>query len=305
MARWLEIFVFCSRETVEAVANIMNEAGSGGVVIEDPALIVEYLSKGNAETLSPLLKVPPERETVVKGYYLCDCSVSDRLEEISRRLGELGVRWRTGEVRDEDWVNSWRAYYKPLKVGKRLVVKPSWEDYTAGAGEIVIDMDPGMAFGCGTHETTAACLELLEELVRGGEEVYDVGTGSGILAVAAALLGARRVTAVDIDELAVRTARENAERNGVSDRVAVVQGNLLNNLAGPGADLVVANIIADVIIRLAPGAAAALKPGGRLIASGIIRERAGEVCQALLCAGLEPERELAKGEWVALVNRKV
>lgn len=305
MARWLELSVYCSRETVETVANIMNEEGSGGVVIEDPALIVEYLHKGNTETLAPSLKVPPGPEIVVKGYFLCDCSVPDRLEIISRRLKELGVRWRTGEVRDEDWVNSWRAYYKPFKVGKRLVVKPSWENYVAGAGEIVIDMDPGMAFGCGTHETTTMCLELLEDLVRGGEEVYDVGTGSGILAIAAALLGARRVTAVDIDELAVRTAGENAKRNGVADRVVVVRGDLLDNLAGSGADLVVANIVAGVIIRLAPAAAGALKPGGRLIASGIIGERAVEVQTALSGAGFELERELVKGEWVALVSRKV
>ncbi|TYO97249.1 50S ribosomal protein L11 methyltransferase [Desulfallas thermosapovorans] len=300
---WLEIAVTAPAELVEVVANVFNEIGSGGVVIEDPALIVELVTKGNAETVSPALELPQGGQTTVKGYFCCDCSLPERLESLSRRLTNLPVRWRTREVREQDWATAWQKYYKPLRVGKNIVVKPYWEDYCARVGEIIIELDPGMAFGCGTHATTAMCLVLLEEFAPGCAVVYDVGTGSGILAVAAALLGARQVSAVDIDETAVRAARENARRNGVADRVSVARGNLLDDLAAGQADLVVANIIADVIISLAPAAAAALKPGGRLIASGIINERAREVRRALVAAGLEPVKELTEGEWVAVVYR--
>lgn len=302
--RWLEIAVAAPAELVEAVANVFNENGSGGVVIEDPALIVDLLAKGTAETVAPALKPPPSGQAVVKGYFCCDCSLADRLGTLSRRFTDLSVSWQTREIREQDWATAWQEYYKPVRVGKNIVIKPSWEDYIARVGETVIELDPGMAFGCGTHATTAMCLALLEELAPGCAVVYDVGTGSGILSVAAALLGARQVIAVDIDEPAVRAARENVERNGVADRVAVVRGNLLDNMTGGRADLVVANIIADVIIRLAPDAAAALKPGGRLIASGIINDRAGEVRQALGDVGLEPVKELTGGEWVAMVYRR-
>jgi len=302
--KWLEIAVTSPVELVEAVADVFNESGSGGVVIEDPALVVDLITKGTAETVAPTLKPLQGEQVVVKGYFCCDTSLPDRLESLTRRLADYPVQCQTREVKEQDWATAWQEYYKPVRVGNKIIVKPSWEVCIAKTGETIIELDPGMAFGCGTHATTAMCLALLEELAPGCAVVYDVGTGSGILSVAAALLGARQVTAVDIDELAVRTARDNAERNGVSDRVAVVQGNLLDNLVGGQADLIVANIIADVIINLAPDAAVALKPGGRLIASGIINDRADEVRLALSDARLEPEKEQTGGEWVAMVYRK-
>ncbi|KAF1084091.1 Ribosomal protein L11 methyltransferase [Sporotomaculum syntrophicum] len=301
---WLEVAVASPVELVEAVANVLNEIGSGGVVIEDPALIMNLIAEGSNETIAPTLKPLQVGQVVVKGYFCHDISLQQRLEHLSPRLSELSVSWQTREVREQDWATAWQAYYRPTRVGKHIVVKPSWEDYIAREGETVIELDPGMAFGCGTHATTAMCLALLEELVLGCSVVYDIGTGSGILAVAAALLGAREVIAVDIDELAVRTARDNAERNGVSDQVSAVQGDLLDNLAGGQADLIVANIIADVIIQLAPDAAAALKPGGKLVASGIIIDRADEVRRALGDAGLAPKQEMTEGEWVAMVYQK-
>lgn len=301
---WLEVAVASPVELVEAVANVLHVISSGGVVIEDPALIMELIAKGTDETVAPTLKPLQGKQVVVKGYFCHDISLQERLSHLSLRLSELSVCWQTREVREEDWATAWQAYYKPVRVGKHIVVKPSWEDYIARVGETVIELDPGMAFGCGTHATTAMCLTLLEELVLGCTVVYDVGTGSGILAVAAALLGARQVIAVDIDELAVRTAQDNAERNGVSKQVLAVQGNLLDNLAGGQADLIMANIIADAIIQLAPEAAAALKPGGKLIVSGIIIERADEVRRALDDAGLAPKQELTEGEWIAMVYQK-
>lgn len=297
--KWLEIAVFTTNELIEVVANIFHEMGSGGVVIEDPALIVNLIENGNAETVAPTLD--KTSEPMVKGYFVGDYLLTERLKELTCRFSELSVSWQCREINEEDWSTAWRAYYKPVHIGKRLIVKPSWEDYAAAVDEVVIDMDPGMAFGCGTHATTALCLTLLEELVQGDELVFDVGAGSGILSVTAALLGAARVTAVDIDELAVQATRENARRNGVADKVTVLQGDLLASLQGEQADVIIANIIADVIIRLAPDAVKALKPGGRIITSGIIRDRADEVKLALLNAGLIFERELTEGEWVAIV----
>lgn len=302
MHRWLEVSVFTTPEQVDNVAAIFHELGSGGVVIEDPAFVLDCINRGDPETLAPCL-APTTEETVVKGYFPCDDALSARRETLSRLFDGLGLRWQTAVLREEDWATAWQSYYKPVRVGRRLVIRPTWEEYAAGPDDIVIDMDPGMAFGCGTHATTAMCLALLEEHLRGGETVCDVGTGSGILAVAAALLGARLVVAVDIDKVAVRTARENVARNGVADRVTVQQGDLLDNLAGVKADLVVANIIAAAIVRLAPDAAAVLKPGGLFIASGIIRDRAEEVRRALHDAGLAIVAEKSDAEWLAFGAR--
>lgn len=302
MSRWLEVSVFTPPEQLANVAAIFHDLGSGGVVIEDPAFVLECIRQGDPETLAPTL-APSTEEAMVKGYFPCDDALSGRLEILSRLFSGLALRWQIGVVCEEDWATAWQAYYKPVRLGSRLVIRPTWEEYAARPGDVVIEMDPGMAFGCGTHATTAMCLALLEEHLRGGETVCDVGTGSGILSVAAALLGAGRVIAVDIDELAVRTARENAARNGVADRVTVLQGDLLDNLAGVKADLVVANIIAGVIVRLATDVAAASKPGGLFIASGIIRERVDEVRRALLGAGLKIVTERSEGEWVTFGAR--
>ncbi|NPV72813.1 MAG: 50S ribosomal protein L11 methyltransferase [Pelotomaculum sp.] len=303
---WLEITVRTPPEGVELVADIFQEIGTGGVVIEDPAVIFKY-----AGATCPEEWAVPESATAdglprVKGYLPADGTQSKRLEELAAALARLlpgpasAVSTRT--VSEEDWANAWKKYYKPVRAGRRLVVKPSWEDYRAEEGDLVIEMDPGMAFGSGTHATTCLCLRLLEKYVRPGGTVYDVGTGSGVLAVAAARLGAGRVVAVDIDPLACRVAAGNAERNGVAGKVQVVQGNLLEKVEGR-ADLVVANIIADVIAAFAPEAAGALAPGGVLIASGIIEEKAGLVVCALEAAGLAVCERDEEGRWVALAAR--
>lgn len=304
---WLEITVTTPPGGVEAIAGIFEEMGFGGVVIEDPAVVLSYAEASRPEewAVSPgdySFDLPR-----VKGYLPLDEGAEGRFTDLKAALGRLlldpapGVSTR--EVAEEDWANAWKAFYRPVRAGRRLVVKPSWEEFLPEAGDLVIEMDPGMAFGCGTHPTTGLCLQLLEKYVREGTAVYDVGTGSGILAVAAVLLGAGRVTAVDLDPVACRTAAENLERNGVAGRVRVVQGNLLD-LARDRAGLVVANIVADVIIKLAPDAARALLPGGIFIASGIIRERAAEVRAALEAAGLTLCEELGEDGWVALAAAK-
>ncbi|NLI12989.1 50S ribosomal protein L11 methyltransferase [Pelotomaculum propionicicum] len=304
--KWLEISVRTPVEGVERVSEILLEIGTGGVAIEDPAVILEYAARTQPEEWG-VPEPAADGLPLVKGYLPLEEGLVRRVAELVESLDLLALspapEVSTREVMDEDWSNSWKAYYKPVQVGRRLVVKPSWEEYHARGWELVIEIDPGMAFGCGTHATTSLCLGLLEKYIRPGMTVYDIGTGSGILAVAAALLGAGQVTAVDIDPVACRTAGENIERNGVADRVGVVQGDLMN-LLGAGADLIVANIIASVITGLAPQAAGALAPGGIFVASGIIRERAEEVVAAFTGAGLTVEEQLAEGPWVALAGKK-
>lgn len=305
---WLEIAVSAPPAGVELVSEIFRELGAGGVVIEDPAVIHMYAARTHPEEWAVSPKAAKQDKPVVKAYLPVEDGLDKQLEELFSALDRLGLNPEpevsTRTVLEEDWASTWKQYYKPVHVGRRIVVKPSWEDYRAVDGELVIELDPGMAFGCGTHPTTSLCLKLLEKYIRGGEKVYDVGTGSGILAVAAAALGAGRVVAVDLDPVACRAAAENVERNRVDGIVRVVQGNLLDNI-NDGADLVVSNIIASVIISFAPDAAAALVPGGFLIASGIIRHRADEVRDALEEAGLTLCEQLEEGEWTAIVSKKI
>ncbi len=304
--KWLEITVRTPIAGVEPVSEILIDIGTGGVVIEDPAVILEYAARTHPEEWA-VPEAAADDLALVKAYLPVEEGLTDRVAGLTNALSLLALSPApeiiTREVLDEDWSDSWKAYYKPIHVGRRLVIKPSWEKYHAHEEELIIEIDPGMAFGCGTHATTSLCLGLLEEYIRPGMAVYDIGTGSGILAAAAALLGASRVVAVDIDPVACRTACENAERNKVTGQVEVVQGDLLK-LLETGADLIVANIIANVIIDLAPQAAGALKPGGIFVASGIISERAAEVIAAFTAAGLTVEEQLAEGPWVALVGKK-
>jgi len=200
-------------------------------------------------------------------------------------------------VAEADWANAWKQYFKPQTIGRHLVVKPTWEAWQKRPGDVVIAIDPGMAFGTGLHATTRLCLQALENHVRPGVTVADVGTGSGILAVAAALLGAAHVSATDVDPLAVRIARENVALNGVTDRVDVAEASVPPTGTF---DLVVANILADVIKDMTPALFAALTPGGRLIASGIIDTRAIDVADHLAASDFADLTTSREGEWVAV-----
>jgi len=292
---------------VEAVANIFHEIGAGGVVIEDPAFILGCAGRTHPEEWG----VPPEEAGTgmprVIGYLPVSSGWDRQLDAVKTSVARLNLdpapEVDTETVSEADWSGAWRAYYKPLRAGRYLVVKPSWEDYLPTTGDLVIEMDPGMAFGSGTHATTLLCMRLLEKYVRPGQAVYDVGTGSGILAVAAVKLGAGRVTAIDLDPVACRVAAENVRKNGADGKIRVVQGNLLD-VAVERAGLVVANIIADVIINLLPDAAGILAGGGVFIASGIIGYRSGEVRAAIEAAGLTVVERLEDGQWVAFAAEK-
>jgi len=307
--KWAEISIRTTHEATEAVADIFHGLGAGGVVIEDPELINSYRRLGVWDYCG----IPEAEDTgavTVKAYLPMDGEFDGKLALFGRKIDDLArhhidkgsglIRWR--EVREEDWANAWKAYFRPVKIGERIVIKPSWREYPAAPGDIVIEIDPGMAFGTGTHHTTAMCLKLLEELVRPGDTVFDIGTGSGILAVAAAKLGAGRVLAVDADPVAVRVARENVAVNAAA-AVTVAAGDLVAGLAGP-ADIIVANIIAAVIIRLVPAAPPLLAAGGAFLAGGIIAAKAGEVADAVRAAGLAVEKVVEEGDWVTILARR-
>jgi len=304
----MEISLTVSREDLEAVSEIFESFGTGGVVIEDPALIYEVISGGSRETVAmDISGVDPEAPPLVKGYLQADSSLDKTLSGLLDTLGGISRSYPQGvtlrEVEDEDWMNRWREYYHPFRVGSRLMVKPTWEKVEAGEDFLVIEMDPGMAFGCGTHSSTSMCMRLLEDVVSGGEYVIDVGAGSGILAITAVKLGAAGALAVDTDAGAVRTARENVSINGLSEAITVMEANLLEGI-DTGADIIVANIVADVILTLIPAAVSLLKTGGAFITSGIISGRSGELENALTSHGLVIKKVLREGEWTAFLAEK-
>ncbi|GAB6158113.1 50S ribosomal protein L11 methyltransferase [Desulfotomaculum varum] len=302
---WLEIAVHVPHEGIDMVSNIFDELGAGGVVIEDPALISQYIEAN----IWDHYEFPPEVLNrplpVVKAYLPEGAGLEDKLALLQEKLARLPLpavpRWDTARVAEEDWATAWMAYYKPVEIGQKLAVKPSWEAYTPPPGRLVLELDPGMAFGCGNHPTTTMCMEFLEGIIKGGETVADVGTGTGILAITAAKLGAARVLAVDLDEVAVKVARDNVRLNGVQDRVEVLHGNLLDQVSRP-VDIVIANIVASVIILLAPDVVRILKKGGFFIASGIINSRADEVKARLLETGFQVLESKADGEWVSYLS---
>ncbi|MDB5097473.1 MAG: PrmA [Cyanobacteria bacterium RYN_339] len=238
-------------------------------------------------------------------------SVTDWVVALETRLGELRPHfpelvWRVEQrlVPSEDWEDSWKRYWHVQEIGERIVIKPSWEEYVGGPEKLVIELDPKQAFGTGTHATTQLCLRSLEEHMQAFDSpfVFDVGTGSGILAIAAAMLGAKRVETCDTDQVAVIATRENADANGVGDRVAVYHGGI-ETLTGQ-ADVLVINILAEVIVSLADQVAHRLKPGGLVIASGIIKARQASVEAAFEASGLAIARIEHQGEWVLVEARR-
>ena len=294
---------------MDLIAEIFHDIGASGVVIEDPQLVNDYIHSGIWDYTS----IPEFKETAVvtvKAYLPVDEELDDKMREFRRQIALLASREvdegpatiSCSEIQDEDWANNWKQYFHTEKIGERIVIKPIWETYTPGADELVIEIDPGAAFGTGTHPTTAMCLRALETLVRPGMRVFDVGTGSGVLAIAAAKLGAGEVVAMDYARPAAAVAAKNVRENGVEAVVSTGVSDLLQGFTG-AADLIAANIIADIILRLFDELADHLAPGGRLLASGIIDERLAEVEAAAAAHGLVVEQVMEDAGWAALVIR--
>lgn len=308
--QWIEVNVAVTHEAVEAVADMLTSIGSKGVAIEDPQLINDLRNSGTWE----LCDIPEQENTevvTVSAYYANDEKLEKRLAEIDEQLALIEERigkYRFGNTRfrkvsEQDWANEWKQYFHVTHVGKSLVIKPSWEKYAPKEGEHVIEIDPGMAFGTGTHHTTNMMMERLEKVITPDSTVFDVGTGSGILAIAAAMLGAKSVKAVDIDAVAVRVAKENVADNGLSDQIEVREGDLLHGTEGK-ADVIIANIIADIVIMLLQDIPQKLNDDGVLLASGIIEERMPDVEAAAQAQGLYVDAVDHRGGWVVMQMKK-
>ena len=287
--------------TAEAIATMV---ANGGIYIEDYSDLEQQAWEiAHVDLIEQELLDKPRDVVKVHMYLAPDENPAEVLPLFKERLEASGIPYElaTNGVEQEDWQNAWKKYYHAMDIGKRLAIVPGWEQYDTD--RTAITMDPGMAFGTGTHETTALCLEVLDERVRGGERVLDIGTGSGILVIAALKLGAAAAEGVDIDPMCVRTAGENAARNGVEDRLTVLVGDLSDKASGVY-DLITANIVAAAILSLAPHVPALLAPGAVFIASGIIDTRKEEVLAGLRAAGLEPFDVREKRGWVCIVCRK-
>lgn len=292
---------------IDGIANIFNELGSGGVVIDDPQLIASYAHRGEWDDHEFSEELLAKTEVVIKGYLPKDEFLLGKLEELKQELNQVQKCMDMGEialsivdVKEEDWANSWKVYFKPEKIGKKTVVKPTWEDYTAKDDELVIEIDPGMAFGTGNHATTALCINLLEDYVQKGMKILDVGTGSGILAIQAALLGADNVEAMDYDTVAVQAAKENIALNQLISKVSIVRSDLLQEAREAG-DIIVANIVADIIIRLTPETIRYLKGPKLFISSGIIDTRKDDVLKTLAQFNFKIMEIRESAGWVAIV----
>lgn len=303
--QWLELTVQSHPDAVESVSELLSRYTAGGVAIEEP---IELLDEGQE------YRVLAGQPVLVHAYAPMDGKEEEARQRIAEglwHLSSLGAHFvgelQTRTVNEEDWANAWKEYFYVTHIGQRLVIRPSWRSYTPKESEVMLTLDPGMAFGTGLHPTTRMCLEQVEKRTRAGMRVLDVGTGSGILAIAAAKLGAASVYAIDNSSVAVESTSSNVAMNELSERVAVVLGVLDEAQAQRTAgqyDLVVANIIAHIIGSIAPHLARVLAPSGLLVVSGIIEARRHDAEDPLLAAGLELVEQTSIEDWLALVYRR-
>ncbi len=310
---WTEISIKTSQEGADIAAQAFYEVGITGLVIEDPDELSQ-LSKEEFfwDYIDESMVGTSDGTVVIKAYLSSDSSLGEKLSLIKDKINwlknrDLGVDLGSldielASVREEDWSNTWKKYYKPMKVSDRIVIKPSWETYNKKKGQVILTLDPGMAFGTGTHETTMLCMQAIDQYIRPDHSLIDIGCGTGVLSIGALLLGAKAATAIDLDGNAVEIARKNAQINKVLDRMTLVHGNLLDEIEG-SYDIVVANIIADVIIELSQYVTNYIKAGGLFISSGIIHERLDEVIEQIESVGLILEKVEKMGEWAMVVSR--
>ncbi|SEM30130.1 [LSU ribosomal protein L11P]-lysine N-methyltransferase [Mesobacillus persicus] len=309
--KWSEIGILTTNEAVEPISNILHEAGASGVVIEDPLDLVKEREDQFGEIYQLNPEDYPEEGVIVKAYLPVNSFLGETVDEIKLAINQLSAynidlgenKVSLNEVHEEEWATAWKKYYNPVKISEKFTIVPTWEEYTpVSSDELIIELDPGMAFGTGTHPTTVLCIQALERTVKSGDRIVDVGTGSGVLSIAAAKLGAEKVEALDLDEVAVHVARENAELNKVQDVVDIRQNNLLEGVEGEK-DIVVANILAEVILRFVDDAKKIVKKDGYFISSGIIEQKKDVVKDAILKAGFTIEETIVMEDWVAIIAK--
>jgi ribosomal protein L11 methyltransferase len=311
--KWSEISIHTTNEAIEPISNILHEAGASGVVIEDPFELAKEREDQFGEIYQLDPQDYPDEGVIVKAYILVNSFLAETVDGIKEAINGLTLhnidigknKVNIIEVNEEDWATAWKKYYHPVKISERFTIVPTWEVYTpVNSDELIIELDPGMAFGTGTHPTTVMCIQALERTVKKGDRIIDVGTGSGVLSIAGAMLGAQKITALDLDQVAVTTAKMNIEINHVQEIVEVSQNNLLEGIVEP-VDGIVANILAEVIVRFTDDAAKIVKKDGYFIASGIIQQKKQDVKEALMKAGFEITETLLMEDWVALIAKKL
>ncbi len=304
---WTEVQIKTTAELEDLVSNVLYDAGATGLAIEDPRDILELSqSEDKWDFVDPSLINYDFDGILIKAYFSESDDLENKIEEIKNRIKNDPIlsagdnEIKISIVDDNDWAESWKKYYKPIKIGERILIKPSWEEYDLEENDILIELDPGMAFGTGTHETTAMCTEALEKYVNPGDIVYDIGCGSGILSIVAAKLGAERVIGVDLDELCVKVSNENIELNNVENIVEIKEGNLLDVVEGK-ANIIVSNIIAEIIAKMTKDLKEYLKEDGIFITSGIIVEKISLVEKALLENGFKILQIKKLNGWACII----
>lgn len=319
---WTELKIYTSSDGVEIVTGRLIDIGISGFVIQDKNDFEDFLQRknGNWDYIDDDLYELRTCETSVTVYIPCDESGMEMLLSVRAEIaalkaldtdGQYGkLECELSQIREEDWANNWKQYFKPLKIGDRLLIKPSWELAPQEDGRCIVEIDPAASFGTGQHNTTQLCLELLEKNLSQGDRLLDLGCGSGILSVAAMKLGAQSACAVDIEESAVKVAEENALKNAVpADKYTCMCGDIISDGAlrdriGGGYDIVCANIVADVLVAMSPYFSLFVRDGGRLVVSGIIEKRRDEVVGAIERGGFKMIEERQKDDWIACAFAK-
>ncbi|MDR1617089.1 MAG: 50S ribosomal protein L11 methyltransferase [Syntrophomonadaceae bacterium] len=303
---WREVKILTEGICVDALAGIFHSYNSGGVAVEDMQVARTYTNIAPGDRTYDSPNFSEHNYIIVKAYFPENQNIDDILKDVERVEKTFSVPCKIflDTVKNEDWEENWKEYYHTFRVGEKLVIKPSWEKYLPRADDLVIEIDPGMAFGTGIHASTRFCLTLMEKYVRGFEQVIDAGCGSGILSIAAVKLGAKNVWGMDVDEVAVRVAKENVRNNGLERFIEVRAGDIVKTVGGKRADIILANITAEVLTILLPEASKALGPGGIFIGSGIVEGRWPGVERQLRECGYDIEEILKDLDWVGVAARK-
>lgn len=299
---WIEVSLNVDGEAAEAVAELLQRYGHQGVSIEHGGIPPDKLDED---------ELPPPQFLTVRAYFPVDDRAEETRARLESALGYMNMMYPMPkptyqQMADEDWAEAWKAHYHPVPIGRKLFIRPRWVELADTHNRLIISLDPGMAFGTGTHPTTQLCMEALEDLTLPGAQVLDLGCGSGILAIAAAKLGAGYVLALDIDPIAVQATQENIEQNSVAEKITAQLGSL-ESVVGSARrfDLAVVNILARIIIQMCDEHLGdVIRPGGKAIFSGIILDQADDVEIALRKTGLEPYARRLQGDWVAIEARR-